>query len=81
VFKKSKPLWENIKAEIQEDNPDLSEKQIAEILWWHQRSPKYIKKTVSKTHYYNLKEEKIAEITAEDKTKAQREAGKRSRSI
>lgn len=71
VFKKAKPLCESIQAELQEDNPDLSEKQIADILWWHQRSPKYVQKTVSKSHYYNLKEEQISEITAEDKTKAQ----------
>jgi hypothetical protein len=71
VFKKAKPLCETIAQEIQAENPELSEKQIEDILWWHQRSPKYAQKTVSKNHYYNLQEEKISEVTAEDKTKAQ----------
>jgi hypothetical protein len=70
VLKKGKPLCYEIKEEIQADNPDLTREEIIAVIKRHVKSPKYLRKMLSKTHRYNLKDEAVSEISEVDKAYA-----------
>ena len=70
VLQKAKPLCYEIKEEIQADNPHLTREEIVAVIKRHVKSPKYLRKMLSKTHRYNLKDEPVSEITDVDKAYA-----------
>jgi hypothetical protein len=70
VLKKAKPLCSTIKEEILAENPQLTLEEIVAVIKWHVKSPKYLQKMLSKTHRYNLKDEKVSEIIEADKAYA-----------
>jgi sRNA-binding protein len=67
VFQKAKPLCYTIKDEILAEHPNMTRTKLKVVLGVHTKSPKYLRKTLSKTHRYNLKEEKVSEITEGEK--------------
>lgn len=75
VFQKAKPLCYTIKEEIMADNPDFTLEQLKAALRWHVKGFKYQKKLLSKKHRYNLKEEKVSDITEREKKWAQIQSG------
>jgi sRNA-binding protein len=67
VFQKAKPLCYTIKDEILAVHLDMTRAKLTAVLGFHTKSFKYLSKMLSKTHRYNLKEEKVSEIKKSEK--------------